>query len=104
MSPLDATDRSPEEIQSQIAETRAALDRKVQELERRLSPSARLQQLRSHAGDDRTIAWAAVAAVATGAGLALNGWRKARARNGHDAGELAGTTWVCYTCGHPLNP
>jgi hypothetical protein len=102
MNSLDLTDRTPEEIQSQIAQTRASLDAKVYELERRLSPKARLQQLRSQATDDRTVAWAAVAAVATGAGLALNGWRKVRERasNGHDSVEEV--TCVCYTCGQAL--
>jgi hypothetical protein len=102
MNRLDVTERSPEEIQSQITQTRASLDAKVYELERRLSPRARLQQLKSQAGDDRTIAWAAVAAVATGAGLALSGWRKTRATtNGaHEADEEV--TCVCYTCGQEL--
>jgi hypothetical protein len=102
MNTLDLNDRSPEEIQSQIVQTRAALDAKVTELERRLSPKARLQQLRSQAGDDRTMAWAAVAAVATGAGLALNGWRKVRARASENGDTVDEVTCVCYTCGQPV--
>jgi hypothetical protein len=102
MTSLDSGERTPEEIQSQIAETRASLDAKVYELERRLSPKARLQQLRSQASDDRTVAWAAVAAVATGAGLALTGWRKVRASAANGSDTVDEVTCVCYTCGQEL--
>ena len=73
-------DRSPEEIESQIAQTRASLDRTLREIERRLSPSAQVQRLKQSVDPDTYYAWGAVAAIAAGAWLAIRGWRRT---NGH---------------------
>lgn len=81
-------ERSPEEIQSQIAETRASLDRTLREIERRLSPSAQVQRLKERVEPDTYIAWAAVGAIVTGALLAVRGWRHSRNGNDYDS-ELA---------------
>lgn len=76
-------DRSPEAIETQIAETRASLDRTLREIERRLSPSAHVQRLRERVGLDPYYALGALGAIAVGAWLALRGWR--RVRTGSDA-------------------
>ena len=75
--------RDPEAIQVEIARTRASLNRKLAELERRLSPSRRLAQAKRslHPGrlDPRPYPeWIAVGAVVTGSLLALAGWRRSR--------------------------
>jgi hypothetical protein len=71
-------ERSPEQIESQIAETRASLDRTLREIERRLSPSAQVQRLKARVNADAYLAWGAVGAIATGALLAVRGWRRQR--------------------------
>jgi hypothetical protein len=82
-------ERSPAEIESSIEQTRASLDRKLQELEHRLSPREQFQRLRSRLDPDPLMGWMAVGAVALGAALAVNGWRQVlRARNGHGAATL----------------
>lgn len=100
--------RSPEEMQRDIRARRLALDEKVQEIERRLSPTARLHDLRSDlktrvnsVDRDAATAWAAAAAVALGAWMAVAGWPRGRAIAHHD--ETPGD-WVelCCTCGQPI--
>jgi hypothetical protein len=85
-------DRTPEEIQSQIAETRASLDRKLQELEHRLSPRERLQRVAAHLHPEQFAPWAAVGAIATGTYLAVRGWR--RYHPAHQEQDLLSTTFV----------
>ncbi len=47
----DLSNRSPEEIQSEIAATRHALDRKLDELGHRLDPHERIEELKARAND-----------------------------------------------------
>jgi hypothetical protein len=70
-------------IEAEIARTRASLNRRLEELEHRLSPSQRLAEVKSRI-DIRRLdprphpEWLAVAAVVTGSLLALAGWRRSR--------------------------
>jgi len=72
-------ERSPAEIEAHIQETRASLDRKLSALEDKLSPREQLARVKARVGRldrDAVAGWAAVGAVAAGAALALNGWRR----------------------------
>ena len=75
-------DLSPEEIQVQIAQRRAALDAKIHELERRLSPREQMARVRSQLRPEPYLGWIAVSAVAAGAALAYRGLRRSPRRNG----------------------
>jgi hypothetical protein len=89
MNPVyDLSQRSPEEIQSRIAETRTALDHKLDKLGERLDPSTRLAEVKDEvsarveriredvsARAPQLLAWGAVGAVAAGAVMAATGWR-----------------------------
>jgi hypothetical protein len=83
---MSTTAEAPREfaaIEADIARTRASLNRKLQELESRLSPSERLARVKSRL-DLRRLdprphpEWLAVAAVVAGSLLALAGWRRSR--------------------------
>jgi hypothetical protein len=87
----DLSQRSPEEIQSKIAHTRKALDRKLETLGERLDPNARLQEVKEGVAArvervkehvtgraPQIYAWGAVGAVAAGAALAARSWRRLR--------------------------
>jgi hypothetical protein len=87
----DLSQRSPEEIQSRIAHTRKALDRKLDKLGERLDPgtwlaevkddvSARVERIKEDvsARAPQILAWGAVGAVAAGAAMAATGWRRLR--------------------------
>ena len=76
------TTRSPEEIESQIAHTRASLDAKIHELERRLSPREQMARMRSQFNPESFYGLIAAGAVATGAALAFRGWRRFHNGNG----------------------
>ena len=70
-------------IEADIARTRASLNRKLQELEQRLSPSQRMAEVKAKLDprrfDPRPYPeWIAVGAVALGTVLALAGWRRSR--------------------------
>ena len=93
----DLSQRSPEEIESRIVHTRKALDRKLEKLEERLDPRARLGELKHRVSDRMSsarhglnsrapelAAWGAVGAVVAGGAMALSGWKR-RQPNGHDA-------------------
>ena len=69
-------DRTPEEIESHILETRASLDRKLEALEDRLSPRRQLQRLRGRVEIEPYIGWVAVGAIAAGIYLAVRGGRR----------------------------
>jgi hypothetical protein len=76
-------ERSPAEIESRIEEKRADLERKLEQLEKRLSPREQFQRMKARIDPERYIGWAALGAVATGTYLAVNGWRRAhRSSNG----------------------
>jgi hypothetical protein len=82
MSTADAT-RDFAEIEADIARTRASLNRRLQELEQRLSPSGQLNEVRARLRPERFDPrrypeWVAVAAVAAGAAMALAGWLRTR--------------------------
>jgi hypothetical protein len=76
------TMRSPEEIQTHIARTRASLDAKIHELERRLSPREQMARVRSQLNPEPYLGWIAATAVAAGAVLAFRGLRRS-----HQNGE-----------------
>ena len=79
----DALDRSPAEIESRIEQKRASLDRKLRALDYKLSPREQLHRVRDRVNADSVLGWAAVGAVATGALLAVNGWRRHHGADGH---------------------
>ena len=80
MSGSTETRRSPEEIEMQIAHTRASLDAKIQELERRLSPREQMSRVRAQLNPEPYLGCIAATAVAAGAALAYRGWRRAHSR------------------------
>jgi hypothetical protein len=67
---------TPERIEAEIAARRASLEEKLHELERRMSPKEQFRRLRAKANPDPYMGLAAMAAVATGACLAVTGWRR----------------------------
>jgi MYXO-CTERM domain-containing protein len=81
MSTTAEAPRDVAAIEADIARTRASLNRRLQELEHRLSPSERLARVKSRL-DVRRLdprphpEWMAVGLVALGAALALAGWRR----------------------------
>jgi hypothetical protein len=82
MTTAEAT-REFAEIEADIARTRASLNRKLQELEQRLSPTERLSQVKARLDPKRLDPrpypeWIAVAAVVVGAAMAVTGWRRSR--------------------------
>jgi hypothetical protein len=72
------TERSPEDLELRIAETRASLDMKVQELERRLSPREQVRRVRARLDPEPYLGVGAAAAVVTGAVMAAVGWKRSR--------------------------
>ena len=75
--------RDADVIEADIARTRASLNRKLQELERRLSPSRRVAEVRRRINPGRFDPrhhpeWIAAAAVVAGALMAFAGWRRSR--------------------------
>lgn len=85
MSTASDTPRELHEIEADIARTRASLNRKIQEIEQRLSPSEQLARVKSSINPQRFDPrphpeWIAVGAIALGTLLAFAGWR--RSRNG----------------------
>lgn len=91
----ELSDRSPDEIEAQISQTRASLDRKLEELEHRLSPREQLQRVTSRIHPEQYVAWAAVGAVAAGTYLAIRGWRQLHPATNGDEDLLATTFVVC---------
>lgn len=89
MSTVEDTPREFAEIEADIARTRASLNRKIQELEKRLSPSERVAEVKRRL-DPRRLdprpypEWMAVGAIALGACLAITGWRRSRVRVADD--------------------
>lgn len=81
--PADLQHRSPEEIEWEIAVTRTALNSKVHELERRLHPGRRFNELKEsvRASAPRYQAIGAVAAIAAGIWMAIRGWSRWRWRS-----------------------
>jgi hypothetical protein len=78
MNTADILGRDPAAIEAEIHRTRHSLDRKIEELERRFSPRYRWNQLRAGFDGAPMASWGAVAAVATGAWLAISGLRRYR--------------------------
>jgi hypothetical protein len=85
---VDLSQAPPEAIESQIATTRASLDYKLHELERRLSPKARLADLQARVRPQNYLGAAAVAAIGIGAGLAVAGWRRVKRAGGEVHGVM----------------
>ena len=76
--------RRPEDIAASIEQKRASLDRKIEELERRLSPREQLSRVRARLNPQAYTSVAAVGAVAAGTLMAVRGWRRYhRNGNGH---------------------
>ena len=71
-------ERNPAEIEANIAATRASLGRKLERLERKLSPRARFSELRARVHPQDYLGLAAVAAITTGAAMAVRGLRRSR--------------------------
>lgn len=92
MTSAELAKQSPDVIESEIEITRASLDRKLGELERRIDPRRRVQSLKREMQEraPQVLAWSAVAAVAAGSAMAMSGWRKARHAGGADEMSLCG--------------
>ena len=85
----DYYQRRPAEIEASIEQKRASLDRKIEELERRLSPREQLSRVRARLNPEAYTGMAAVGAVAAGTLMAMRGWRRYhRNGNGHAAERL----------------
>ena len=79
---------SPEEIQAHIAQRRAALDAKIHELERRLSPREQMARVRSTLRPEPYLGLMVAAAIAAGTALAYRGLRRSRRFRGEIATVL----------------
>lgn len=81
---IGSTERtlSPDEIENQIVLRRAALDAKIHELERRLSPREQIHRVREQLNPSSYLGVIAATAVAAGAALAYKGWRRCHHPNG----------------------
>jgi hypothetical protein len=82
-------ERSPEQIEGEIAATRQSLDRKLHEIEKRLDPRRQWDAMRGTLRERLTsppvAAWGAVAAVAAGSWMAVSGLRRHRMEpDGHE--------------------
>ena len=84
----DLSQAPPEAIESRIASTRSSLDAKLHELERRLSPRARLVELQERVRPQDYVGAAAAAAIAVGVGLAFAGWRRVRRESNLEHGLI----------------
>jgi hypothetical protein len=84
MTMMELDDRTPAEIERNIEATRASLKGKLYELEHRLSPAGRIEEMRQHIKPDAVVPWAAVGAIVTGAMLALRGLRRRRTFEDYD--------------------
>jgi hypothetical protein len=76
MSAQATFERTPAEIQANIVATRAALDRKLERLESKLSPRARFHELKARVHPQDYLGFVALAAIATGAAMAVRGLRR----------------------------
>lgn len=72
----ETIERSPAEIESRIEEKRADLDRKLEQLEQRLSPREQFGRMKARIHPERYLGWLALGAVAAGGYLAVKGWRR----------------------------
>jgi len=81
-------ERTPEEIERNIESTRASLKETLSELEHRLSPGHRVQEIRQRLDPQLMLPWAAVGAVATGALLAIRGLTRRRRPYFDDVDEV----------------
>jgi hypothetical protein len=78
MTLTELDDRTPDQIERDIAARRASLKGKLNALEHRLSPGERIHEMRQHLHPETVAPWAAVGAIATGAVLAMRGLRRHR--------------------------
>ena len=92
MTSTDLTEQSPEELEMRIAETRASLDVKVRELERRLSPREQARRVRARLNPEPFLGFGAAAAVVTGAVMATLGLKRRRRASSR---PVEGTELVC---------
>ncbi len=107
----ELSQRTPEEIETRIAHTRKALDRKLEKLGERFDPNVRFAELKRDvsarvedfkggvsARAPQLYAWGAMGAIAAGAVMAMSSWQRLRAhRNGEDlyaCGGMADDTAV----------
>lgn len=86
MSTASVESHDIDRLEREIAVRRESLHTKLHELEERLSPTAQMRRVRQQLNPEPYVAWAALGAVATGAYLAVKGWRRHRG----DAGD-----WEC---------
>jgi hypothetical protein len=76
MTGTEMLERDPAAIEAEIVRTRAALHRKLHELERRLNPKTRVEEVRQKLNPGPYLGWAALVAVASGLLLSVAGWRR----------------------------
>jgi hypothetical protein len=88
MNGATGTMLSPEEIQMQIAHTRASLEAKIHELERRLSPREQMTRVKAQLNPEPYLGCLAATAVAAGAALAIRGWRRSHRSHGSECRPL----------------
>ena len=76
---VDTSARDLAALEANIADTRSSLDRKIQELERRLSPRRIKERVRGTLNPEPYLPWIALSAVAVGTVLAARGLRHRQA-------------------------
>lgn len=81
--PITAPTPEVASLERDIAHTRAALDRKVDEIERRLRPAEITETLKARVREkldpEPYLGWIATSLVAIGGVMAVRGWRQRRA-------------------------
>lgn len=90
----EAQARQPEDIEARIVETRASLERRLEELERRLSPREHLKRVATRVHAQQYVPWAAAAAILAGLYLAVRGLRRYHHVRPLDEDDLLSTTFV----------
>jgi ElaB/YqjD/DUF883 family membrane-anchored ribosome-binding protein len=81
----------PAQIEREIVRTRASLQRKLEELQHRLSPRERVKAVAQRVDPRPYAGVAALAAVGIGTGMAVKQWRRHRGSNGiHNQADMMG--------------
>ena len=101
MMTTELDDRTPEQIERDIANTRESLKGKLSELEHRLSPGERMREVRQRLTPETVAPWAAVGAIATGTVLALRGLRRHRPSTDAETDEEVLDEVVCVDVAVP---
>ena len=101
MTMTELDDRTPEQIERDIVNTRESLKGKLNELEHRLSPVERVREVREHLTPESVAPWAAVGAIATGTVLALRGLRRHRSSTAPEMDDELMEEVVCVDVAVP---